>query len=430
MMSRMLFMRWAGGAAIALTASVSALLWNARHASSPDENSACCSTAEPSSANVADQSETRAPTSAGPTVISARKPMAIPDTPMFDRNGRSIRFYTDLVKGRVVVINFIFTKCQTICPTLSTIFTQLQLMVTDRPVQLISISVDPVNDKPAQFAEWARRFGAGPNWALVTGDKPDVDNLLKSLGAFTADKYSHTPLILIGDDRTATWQRLSGITPAEQIKEAIDAVADAGDKSTTPGALRAGAEPAVGSDDDTPGRRYFSDVPLVNQSGETMRFYSDLLCGKVVVIHVFFAKCTNTCPLMLATDQKLQEHLGDRLGRDVHLISLTVDPSNDRWESLRDYASRLKARPGWHFLTGAPENVKLALRKLGQSVNRREEHSNIFIIGNERTGLWKKVQGLAPAEQIIAILDEVIADVGGTKSAEAAIRQGGEAGQP
>ena len=100
----------------------------------------------------------------------------------------------------------------------------------------------------------------------------------------------------------------------------------------------------------------------MNQYGETMRLYSDLLRGKVVVIHVFFSKCSNTCPLMLATDQKLQDHLGDRLGRDVHLISLTVDPENDRWESLRDYAGRLKARSGWYFLTGSREDVGFALR--------------------------------------------------------------------
>jgi len=421
MISRILFTPWAAVAAIAVTATLSGLLWSARHeAEPPDAESACCAAAEPGPTTVGDGPSQQAP--AGPTVISARKPMTIPDTPMVDHTGRSVQFYTDLVKGRVVVIDFIFTRCQTICPTLSTIFTQLQPLVSDRPVQLISISVDPVNDKPAQLAEWARRYGAGPNWTLVTGDKPDVDNLLKALGAFTADKYSHTPLIMIGDDRTGTWRRLSGITPAEQIKDAIEAVARAGDKTPS--------QPVAAAVDDTPGRRYFTDVPLVNQSGETMRLYSDLLRGKVVVIHVFFAQCSNTCPLMLATDQKLQDHLGDRLGRDVHLISLTVDPSHDRWESLRDYASRLKARPGWYFLTGSPENVELALGKLGQTVNRREEHSNIFIIGNERTGLWKKVQGLAPSEQIIAILDGVIADVGGAKPAGPASREWGEAGQP
>jgi protein SCO1/2 len=133
---------------------------------------------------------------------------------------------------------------------------------------------------------------------------------------------------------------------------------------------------------------------------------------------------------MLATDQKLQEHLGDRLGRDVHLISITVDPSHDQWESLKDYASRLKARPGWYLLTGSPENVELALGKLGQSVNRREEHSNIFIIGNERTGLWKKVQGLAPSEQVITILDGVIADVVAANAAEPTSQARGDSGEP
>ena len=330
--------------------------------------------------------------------------MTIPDTPVIDHRGRPLRFYSDLVKGRVVAIDFIFTRCQTICPALSVVFGQLQRLAGDRPVQLISVSIDPVDDRPAQLAEWARRFGAGPNWTLVTGDKPDVDGLLKALGGFVADKNSHTPLILVGDDRTGTWRRLSGVTPAEQVRDAIESVARKGDK--------ADRQPVERDVEDPPARRYFTDVPLVNQYGETMRLYSDVLRGKVAVAHVFFSGCGNTCPVMLATYQKLQDHLGDRLGRNVHLVSLTVDPDNDGREALADYAGRLKARRGWYLLTGSADNVQLALRKLGQDVNRPDEHSNIFLIGNERTGLWKKVQGLAPADQIIAVLDGVIADLG------------------
>jgi cytochrome oxidase Cu insertion factor (SCO1/SenC/PrrC family) len=330
--------------------------------------------------------------------------LTIPDTTLADQRGRPVRFYSDLVKGRTVAINFIFTSCKGVCPPLGARFAALERALEGRGVRLISVSVDPVNDTPARLADWSSRFGAGPDWTLLTGTRQDVDGLLKALGVFSPDKANHSPFVLIGNDRTGEWRRIHGLSPVDTIKLAIEAL----HPSPPPAAagLSADAEP------DSPARRYFSDVPLVNQHGETLRLYSDLLRGKVVVIHVFFASCKNTCPLMMSTFQKLQDHLGDRLGRDVSLLSLTVDPANDTPEVLKDYAARVGARPGWHLLTGPGANVRLALAKLGQLVEEREQHSNIFIIGNESTGLWKKVRGLDPAEPIIALMDGVIADGG------------------
>jgi protein SCO1 len=157
-------------------------------------------------------------------------------------------------------------------------------------------------------------------------------------------------------------------------------------------------------------QRYFTDVELVNQYGETMRLYSDLLKGKVVVINTIFTTCTSICPLMSKTYARLQEHLGDRLGRDVYLISISVDPENDTPELLKKFGQSFGVRPGWFMLTGRSENVHLALRKLGHDVDQKESHKAIILIGNEPTGLWKKAFGLAPAEDIIAILDSVIND--------------------
>jgi protein SCO1 len=404
MIPRLLVSRWALGASIAASASLVGVLWSARPPADAqqDEEPSCCAIEGTGAAPSGEVSPGPAPATPVADVPTTR--LTIPDAAVIDQHGRPVRFYNDLVKGRVVAINFIFTRCQTICPALGVNFGQLQSLLDDRAVQLISVSLDPVNDRPAQLAEWAKRYGGGPNWTLVTGEKSVIDGLLKALGAFTADKANHSPLILLGVDNSGTWRRLDGLTAPERVKREILALAQAGERAQAPSAT---------SDADARGRRYFTDVPLVNQYGETMRLYSDVLRDKVVVIHVFFSKCTNTCPLMLATYQKLQDHLGERLGRDVHLVSLTVDPENDHWQALRDHAARLKVRRGWYFLTGSNEDVGLALRKLGQSVDRREEHSNLFIVGNEPTGLWKKVQGLAPAEQIIDVVDGVIADRGG-----------------
>jgi protein SCO1/2 len=162
--------------------------------------------------------------------------------------------------------------------------------------------------------------------------------------------------------------------------------------------------------EDSPAKRYFTDVILINQYGEQMRFYSDLIRGKVVVINVFFTSCAGVCPPMARTLAAISERLGDKLGKQVHLISISVDPTTDTPERLREFAKKFNARPGWFFLTGKKENVELALSKLGQYVEVREDHSNIIIVGNEPTGLWKKAFGLAPPEELMRVVESVLND--------------------
>lgn len=160
------------------------------------------------------------------------------------------------------------------------------------------------------------------------------------------------------------------------------------------------------------GKNYFTDVILVNQSGEKMRFYSDLIKDRVVVINVFFSSCHGSCPVMMRTFQKIQDWLGDRLGKDAYLISMSVDPEMDTPEKLKEYAAQLKARPGWYFVTGEKQNMEFALRRIGQYVDVRENHSNIFYIGKESTRLWKRAFGLASAEDLIKVVESVLNDQG------------------
>jgi len=157
-------------------------------------------------------------------------------------------------------------------------------------------------------------------------------------------------------------------------------------------------------------QKYFTDTVLINQNGEKMRFYSDLLKGKTVIIDSFFATCQGSCLPMNRNLEKVQEALGDRLGKDAVIISISVDPTVDTPTTLKAYSQKLNARPGWYFLTGDKENVEFVLRKLGQFVDNKQDHLNIFIIGNERTGLWKKAFGLAKSEELIKVVDSVIND--------------------
>jgi protein SCO1 len=160
----------------------------------------------------------------------------------------------------------------------------------------------------------------------------------------------------------------------------------------------------------SPAHNYFTDVVLTDQDGKPVRFYSDVLQGKTVVVESFFATCTGTCPIMNATFAKIQAAVGDRLGKDVFLVSITVDSENDTPAKLKEYAGRMKARPGWMFLTGTKENVDQALHKLGLKVESRESHKNLFIVGNEPKGLWKKVFGLSKPDEVVSIVQGVIDD--------------------
>ena len=160
----------------------------------------------------------------------------------------------------------------------------------------------------------------------------------------------------------------------------------------------------------SPAHHYFTDVVLINQNGEKMRFYSDLLQGKVVIINSFFGTCQGSCLPMNRNLEKVQQALGDHVGKDVHIISISVDPIVDTPASLKEYAKKLHARPGWYFLTGDKQNVDFALSKLGQFVTAKEDHLNTIIIGNERTGLWKKAFGLAQSNDLVKVVDSVLND--------------------
>lgn len=156
---------------------------------------------------------------------------------------------------------------------------------------------------------------------------------------------------------------------------------------------------------------YFTDIELIDQHGKTQRLYSDLIQDKVVLVNAFFTSCTGSCPVMAGHLVKVQDWLGERLGKEVYIVSVSVDPATDSQAKLAEYAERFGAREGWYFLSGEPANVEAALRKLGQYVDEPEAHTSVMMIGNDRTSLWKKVQGLSQPKQLIAVLDSVINDV-------------------
>jgi len=165
------------------------------------------------------------------------------------------------------------------------------------------------------------------------------------------------------------------------------------------------AEPSVAE-------KYFTDVELLDQDGKKVRFYTDVLKGKTVVVNAFFTTCTSVCPPMNRNMEKVQEAFGDRVGKDIFLVSITVDPATDTPPRLKEYASKFHAGAGWTFLTGTKENVAQALYKLGQYVDQKDDHKTVLILGNERTGLWKKAFALANVAELLKVVESVANDQG------------------
>lgn len=153
-------------------------------------------------------------------------------------------------------------------------------------------------------------------------------------------------------------------------------------------------------------RSRIPDLPLLNQDGQRVSFYRDLIEGKVVVINVFFTSCRLVCPMQGEAFSKLQDTLGDRLGKDVFLISVTSDPLSDGPKELKAWSARFGARPGWTLLTGDERTVDKLLVLLTGYVPGRGEHTPAVLILNDEKGKWIREYGLAAPERVLARIDE------------------------
>jgi protein SCO1/2 len=142
------------------------------------------------------------------------------------------------------------------------------------------------------------------------------------------------------------------------------------------------------------GADYFPNVPLLTQDGNTVHLYEDLLKGKSVAMNVIYTSCKDECPLETARLVQLQKILGKRMGKDIFFYSITIDPKRDKPEVLKAYAQKYGVGPGWLFLTGKEDDIKLATKKLGLSRVRdsasKDGHSASLMVGNEPAGLWMR----------------------------------------
>jgi protein SCO1/2 len=142
------------------------------------------------------------------------------------------------------------------------------------------------------------------------------------------------------------------------------------------------------------GAGYFPNVPLVTQDGATVRFYDDLLKDKSVAVNVIYTRCKDECPLETARMLQLSRIFGERMGKDIFFYSISIDPEYDSPEVLKAYAEKYGVGPGWLFLTGKPEDIKLIAKKIGLSrgsdAANRDGHTASLMVGDVAAGQWMR----------------------------------------
>jgi protein SCO1/2 len=150
------------------------------------------------------------------------------------------------------------------------------------------------------------------------------------------------------------------------------------------------------------------DLLVRDQHGRKVRFYSDLIKDKVVVLSFFYTSCTYSCTMQGRTFSKLQSLLGERLGKSVFLISVTTDPIKDNPTQLKAWAVRYKVEPGWTLVTGDEAEMNKLLEPFTGSRAGAGMHLPSTFIGNDKSGLWTSAVGVFAPEDVLRALDFVI----------------------
>ena len=158
-------------------------------------------------------------------------------------------------------------------------------------------------------------------------------------------------------------------------------------------------------------RNYFTDTTLYTQEGKAVRFYSDVLDDKVVLINVMYGSCKDACPMLTQHLARIKAQLGEQFGKQVYFVSISNDPDRDSPESLKKFAQKQKAdHPGWVFLTGDKQNVHNIIKRLGLYSEKVEEHQTLLLAGNTRTRHWMKLQPNMPMAGLVLKLQELAAE--------------------
>lgn len=143
------------------------------------------------------------------------------------------------------------------------------------------------------------------------------------------------------------------------------------------------------------------DRELVDQDGRQVKFVSDVIDDRIVVMDFVYTSCTTVCPVLSAVFSQVQQRLGDELGQDVALVSMSVDPTRDTPQRLKAYAAKHKAQPGWIWLTGPKTTMDEVLDGLGAYSPNFEDHPSMVLVGDGRTGEWSRFFGFPSPDRLM-----------------------------
>ncbi len=158
-------------------------------------------------------------------------------------------------------------------------------------------------------------------------------------------------------------------------------------------------------------RKYFTDLEVLDQNGKRLRFYSDVLKGRVVLINFMFTNCPDACPMATHKLMQVRNMMVPAIKDDVWFISISVDPERDTPEAMKAFAEKQGVDESrWLFLTGAKQNLEFIVKRLGQYTQQVEAHSTLMLAGNDRTRHWTRVMPMVPpegvAQQLRALAEE------------------------
>ena len=143
------------------------------------------------------------------------------------------------------------------------------------------------------------------------------------------------------------------------------------------------------------------DLGLVDQNGAEVKFVSDVIADRIVVMDFVYTSCTTVCPVISAVFGQVQNKLGDQLGEDVVLVSVSVDPIRDTPQRLKAYAAKHNAQPGWIWLTGDKRTMDTVLDGLGAYSTNFEDHPAMVLVGDGRSGVWTRSFGFPSPDRLV-----------------------------
>ncbi len=154
-------------------------------------------------------------------------------------------------------------------------------------------------------------------------------------------------------------------------------------------------------------KHYFPNFELTTHEGKKVKFYDDLIKDKIVVLNFMYAQCEGICVPITANLKRVQKLLGNRVGRDIFMYSITLKPEEDTPERLKHYVHMHHLKPGWTFLTGKPEEIEILRRKMGLYTSNTKldkdltNHIGMVRYGNEARQWWAMFPGRANAPWIV-----------------------------